>query len=387
MAELLTRDELWELVWSEPVRTVASRFGMSDVTFKKYCARAGVPVPERGYWTKLAAGKAVARVPLPPREAGASTSVRIGRPTYCGYDPEAELARPPPELPVFQEPLEEVRVRIERRLGKLNPVRDLDSPCAGLHALMAAEARRHAKALSSEYLLAWEKPQFESGFEKRRLQFLNSLGLGLARFGARLHFGDRPARVIWVRVGDTDLNLRLDHPTAKPNRSGEWSTRDGPPGTLQLRIGPDNDRAPGYQANWSEEVGAKLEGRLTQIVMEILVAGEAEYRHRAMRGYARKLERREELEREVLRRREEAERRERERRLAEEKARRDHLFGQAGAWRAAEDLRGFVAAVLSTPQPAARDDVQRWAKWALAEADALDPITSGNLSLAPGSGG
>jgi hypothetical protein len=387
MAEVLTRGELWELVWSEPVRTVASRFGLSDVTFKKYCVRAGVPVPERGHWTKLAAGKAVARAPLPPREPGASTSVRIGRPTPCGYDPEAELAQPPPEFPVFQEPLERVRARIERRLGKLKPVRDLDSPCAGLRTLMAAEAKRHAKASSGEYLFAWEKPQFESGFEKRRLQFLNSLGLGLARFDARLHFGDRPARVISVRVGDTDLNLRLDHPTAMPNRDGGWSTRDGPPGTLRLRIGPDNDRAQGYQANWSDEVGAKIEGRLTEIVMEILLAGEAEYRHRAMRGHARKLARRAELEREVLRQRDKAERRDRERRLAEEKARRDHLFGQAGAWRAAEDLRGFVAAVLSAPQPAAQDDVQRWAKWALAEADALDPMSSGNLSLAPASGG
>jgi len=83
----------------------------------------------------------------------------------------------------------------------------------------------------------------------------------------------------------------------------------------------------------------------------------------------------------VRRRREEAERKARERRLAEEKARREHLFAQAQAWRTAQDIRGFVAQVLATaPDAQAREDVERWATWALAEADALDPVASGRLA-------
>ena len=59
MPERLTRKALYNLVWSEPTMTLATRFGISDIALKKTCARAGVPTPERGYWAKKDAGKEV----------------------------------------------------------------------------------------------------------------------------------------------------------------------------------------------------------------------------------------------------------------------------------------------------------------------------------------
>ncbi|THD65961.1 hypothetical protein [Phenylobacterium sp.] len=73
----LTREALYTLVWAEPVRKVAAKLGMSDVAFKKYCVRGGVPVPERGYWAKLAAGKRVTQIPLPHRDPGPLNRGRI----------------------------------------------------------------------------------------------------------------------------------------------------------------------------------------------------------------------------------------------------------------------------------------------------------------------
>lgn len=52
MVHQLTRTELYELVWSEPMTKLAKRFGISDVGLAKACRRAGIPVPERGYWAK-----------------------------------------------------------------------------------------------------------------------------------------------------------------------------------------------------------------------------------------------------------------------------------------------------------------------------------------------
>jgi hypothetical protein len=123
---LLAREALYELVWTEPVRTVAARFNVSDVALKKHCARAGVPVPERGYWAKLAAGQKVRKIPLPVRDPGASNSVAIGREQhFCAYDPEAELAKPMPELPVFPEPIEVVRARVAKIVRNVRYIRDL----------------------------------------------------------------------------------------------------------------------------------------------------------------------------------------------------------------------------------------------------------------------
>ena len=51
-AVTLTREELYELVWSEPMWTLAQRFGLSDVGLAKTCRRFRIPVPSRGYWLR-----------------------------------------------------------------------------------------------------------------------------------------------------------------------------------------------------------------------------------------------------------------------------------------------------------------------------------------------
>lgn len=58
-AKKLTRKELYDLVWSKPIMKLAEDFGISDRGLGKICARYRVPVPPRGYWAKVAAGKKV----------------------------------------------------------------------------------------------------------------------------------------------------------------------------------------------------------------------------------------------------------------------------------------------------------------------------------------
>jgi hypothetical protein len=48
----LTREELYEQVWSEPMRTLAPKYGLSDVGLAKICRKQRVPRPGRGYWRK-----------------------------------------------------------------------------------------------------------------------------------------------------------------------------------------------------------------------------------------------------------------------------------------------------------------------------------------------
>lgn len=48
----LTREELYELVWSKPATAIASNFGISDVAVAKHCKKQEVPRPSRGYWAK-----------------------------------------------------------------------------------------------------------------------------------------------------------------------------------------------------------------------------------------------------------------------------------------------------------------------------------------------
>ena len=73
----LTREQLYELVWSEAMQRLAKQIGISDVAIAKHCRRMDIPVPERGYWNKLQAGHAVKRTPLAPRDLGTDNSVEM----------------------------------------------------------------------------------------------------------------------------------------------------------------------------------------------------------------------------------------------------------------------------------------------------------------------
>src|SRR5262249_23249779 len=60
----LTRQELYNLVWSVPASKLCERFGLSGRGLAKLCERHDIPVPERGWWAKTAAGHEVEKTPL-----------------------------------------------------------------------------------------------------------------------------------------------------------------------------------------------------------------------------------------------------------------------------------------------------------------------------------
>ncbi len=76
----LERADLYELVWSRPVSKLAAEWGLSDRGLGKALARLQVPVPPRGYWARLAAGRRVRRPALPALPKGEAGQVVIVRP-------------------------------------------------------------------------------------------------------------------------------------------------------------------------------------------------------------------------------------------------------------------------------------------------------------------
>jgi hypothetical protein len=105
MAERLSRKELYDLVWSEPLKTLCSRFGSSDVALKKTCARSKIPTPERGYWAKKDAGKPTLQVALPIRPPGMDDQVLIAAGQSYWYQnwKKEELLCPLPPCPSLRE--------------------------------------------------------------------------------------------------------------------------------------------------------------------------------------------------------------------------------------------------------------------------------------------
>lgn len=54
-----TRKELYDLVWSTPLSSLARKYNISDNGLRKICLKMDIPLPETGYWQKLRYGKKV----------------------------------------------------------------------------------------------------------------------------------------------------------------------------------------------------------------------------------------------------------------------------------------------------------------------------------------
>ena len=71
------RNELYAMVWSNPMRRLAKEFGVSDAGLAKICRKNDIPTPPLGYWAKKEHGKAVRQTPLPAAKSDTETAITI----------------------------------------------------------------------------------------------------------------------------------------------------------------------------------------------------------------------------------------------------------------------------------------------------------------------
>jgi hypothetical protein len=73
----LTREELYQKVWTTPATRLAREFGISDVALGKICRRMEIPKPPPGHWRKIETGHRPHIPPLPAPDEDTPTDVRI----------------------------------------------------------------------------------------------------------------------------------------------------------------------------------------------------------------------------------------------------------------------------------------------------------------------
>jgi hypothetical protein len=375
-----TRQELYDLVWSEPITKLAKRFGFSDVWVHKACRRNDIPTPGVGYWAKLEAGKTLVRVPLPPRGHGKPDRVTLGQDRWNWYrrPPVEVLAAPLPRAPVFQESLEEVTERARRIVGSQAISRSLETPHPEIAKLLQEDERRREAQRASKFLSSWNAPLFDTPFEQRRLRILNGLFGALARCGGRASIRDKEAREIYVSVGEEHLSIKLQ---------AEEETRKRPPARHEIKATAkliltiphmEGEAFAGITGRWEDASGNRIGSRLKDIVVGILVAAEFAYRAGEEHRYKRALKDRAEAEETLRKEAEEAARKLREARRAYEAELRKRILTDAAAWRQAIDIRTYVQAVVAQAEsrgdPSDPHVVNAWQAYALAEADRIDPL-------------
>lgn len=386
------RAQLYEEVWDEAMQVVAKRYGVSGVALAKTCRRMGVPVPGRGYWAKLRAGREVEpRPPLPPLEPGQPQQAFVQR--------VQQPARP--------QWAEEVAQAVS--LDTAEPVvvaATLEDP----HKLVVLASRYLAKAhVSGGLLCVSHKSCLDIRVSPqsldRALRIFDSLIKAAERAGLKVEvavvdkpepanpygyrFAERvpepPARVTRAICDGEIIEFRLTEEVRRvevPQPQGPAKKRlgyqplvcgDQPTGELLLQL--LNTSGLGVRSKWQDGKQQRVENCLAEFIANLSRA-----------SLAFKLKRQAEEERaqaarEAERRRweEEKRRNEEEERQRQEKRRRDEFEAEVARWRRARDIRDYVQAALEAlgeeDPSCASDKAQRERlRWALEYSDKLDPL-------------
>jgi hypothetical protein len=381
MAKQLSRAELYALVWSEPMKILSARFGISDVALKKTCVRAEIPTPDRGYWAKKEAGKSTLQDAISARPPGMGDEVIVGGGGNYWYWhlSDEELLGPIPPPPEFAESIEAVRERIAKVIGKVTIPRDIAIWHPAIDRLLKEDDKRREKQLAAPYPVSWDNPLFDAPIERRRLRILNTLFLATARMNGKPTISGRDARSIHLTFYQQHVGIRLDRPK-RPSRRGYTEQGTGLNDTKLCLSILDSIGSEKERVTWQDDEGGRLESCLAEIALQLILTAELQHRESAIRRYQWRVERKAQLEEEERERKIKAERAERERRKRLERARIERLLKAAAAFQQAGTIRKYVEAIrltLSSTEACSPEELEQWSQWALSEADRIDPAIGG----------
>ncbi|MEH3101391.1 TetR/AcrR family transcriptional regulator [Sphingomonas adhaesiva] len=92
-ARVLSRQAVYDLVWSQPMSSAAAELGLTGNGLAKVCDRLLIPYPTRGYWAKVYAGRDEPQTPLPPAPPGTATEVSFAPARARSRRPRHRLSR------------------------------------------------------------------------------------------------------------------------------------------------------------------------------------------------------------------------------------------------------------------------------------------------------
>jgi hypothetical protein len=379
--------DLIAFAWSAPMRDLAAKIGISDVGLRKLLTSNGIFLPPQGHWNRVHAGRTVPGPPKPAARRPGETGLLWVDDRFTALLPPGEpiSADGPFASAAVPEHLEELRARELKAIGRAKTPKTLELFHPGLRDLLKQETRRREKAL--EHSWHWDEPKFDNALDQRKLRLLNGIFLTLAKRGHSGSVSEHDGELrVHVTIGDTGLPISLEvlgkHRTVII-RGVRRPAPDLPattPLALQVKINALND----VILAWEDDEAGKLETKIAEIAAGLIVAGEARFRRRL-----REEEVQRERERHEREAKEERERVERER-LEAERIRQLNVKRVADLQRSGEllrlsqDIRSLVVQVREAM--AGHVDVDdatllAWQRWALDEADKLDPILSGQVLL------
>jgi hypothetical protein len=360
----LSREDLYELVWSKPISQFAKDFGLSDRGLAKKCTRMEIPLPGRGYWAKLEHGYPQDKEPLEAPSKTCELSFE-----YYPTSPETAKGIPLDSDSSVQQAIEyeanpENKIIVPEKVHRYSPVvkKTIDSMGRGRSDELCHSPEDSLALVCTKNTLPRAARIYQAlikAFEQR------GHNLSVHYYYPYTSSYEKRAATA-VQAFDVYVHISLSEKTDRvPIISSEPVTPFGkkydyvPNGKLILRI--EHPRAGCVRTYWTDTAATPLEEKLNSFVLEVIKVAVFK-KH--------KVEKEEEEERL---------REERRKRQEEEAARLNHLSKAIEDWETAERVRSFIMALEKSPTSLTFKNMlqQEWAEWVKGYADKIDPFLSG----------
>ena len=356
----LTRQQLYDEVWSEPMIKVAARYGISDVGLKKVCKRNSIPVPSRGYWRKIETGNKVKRLPLP--KVVNERPVRFqSHDTWAANQPDTEVVarqkmmEAQPDYAITVKPtLRGSHSRVQELREKFEVAREDDYgrvtlDCLPFTVKVGPKSARRVLLILDALFNAFEQRAFE-------IKYFPNHYYGKTRLVVQ-----EESFVFKITEGVT-RESSAESSRKPPPQFYQPKYIFNPNGLLTLEIATWSGE--GFRKKWRDKKDTPLEAQLNDFMIGLVKL--ADYQH-AQTLIKQEEERKRQLE---LKRKQDIER-ERKR----EEMSRERLVREANAWEKAARVRSFIAAVEARARQEGRD-LSVWLSWAATYANELDPLST-----------
>lgn len=368
----LTRLELYELVWSEPISQIAPRFGLSDQGLSKKCKAHKIPRPPRGYWAKVQNGYKIKKPPLKKLGDSPLNIVRFN------IKPVNSIR---PLVPEHQ--LDQAQLKFLDRYSAASKVYRYDKAISickeqanakkGSHRLdnygrilFPNHINNPGLKITPDTLLRACKilQKLIDLFSKFGWEFMKpSNEVGMLGFAQFTHRGAELSVAVKEKVTKLTGESRNRYSEiSNINSEMYWYSepRYGTTGELEVYV---DTYLPGLKKSWKDDKNGLVEEKFGDIakVMSQLFEGE---RLAIIKREVDRLE----YEKAVQ------ERRVREQLIRAEQKRREELFAIANRHTEIVNLRKLITAIEQKCSKSA--DVEDWISWANAVAEELDPLSN-----------
>ena len=368
------RETLYNEVWTEPMVVVAPRYGLSDVGLAKICRSLAIPIPSRGYWAKVKAGRIMRRVPLPElkssgsvptglvklpmeqltgRETASKTAARVRKDTASLPLPKDASAPHPLVLAASR--------RLRRRDGWPEDPPLRSAPKEVLHLSVTIGTLDRALAIADSLVKVLIKHGFAFEIDAENgLTLIKSLETGTTMAFSLTEYVPRAQHVLTPAEERAQKRYwnrsRLDNSISYP-KIPRYDFR--PTGILTIQVG----RWP--SKSWNDTPKTQLELRLGEVAGGIVKLAQETHAREQEEARRKEAHRRAVAQYEFL-----------TKRRADEIRRFEQLETEVSNWERAARLRVYADLVeqRAKAQAPISGEVEAWLAWARAKADWLDPL-------------